>query len=117
MREQDYPLQEPVSAFATPYRNTCVARSQGIAYDEIRYGDDAYQSVAVYPAERPAGTMLAFAHGGGWTSGYKEWMGFMAPAFASRGIVFASIGYRLAPQHFFPTGVDDVAAAVAALYR
>lgn len=117
MREEDYPPQEPVSAVAKPYRDACVARSTGIPFDEIQYGPDPYQSIAIYPAERPTGTMLAFVHGGGWTSGYKEWMGFMAPAFAGRGIVFASLGYRLAPQHVFPAGLQDVAAGLAALCR
>jgi arylformamidase len=117
VREGDYPAQEPLSDRAMPYRDEVIARSFGVAFQEFRYGDDPYQTVAVYPAELPNGLMLAFAHGGGWTSGYKEWMGFMAPAFAERGIVFASIGYRLAPAHTFPTGVDDVAASVAMLCR
>ena len=46
-------------------------------------------------------------HGGGWTSGYKEWMAFMAPVFNRAGIGFVSIGYRLAPAHVFPAGLDD----------
>jgi acetyl esterase/lipase len=117
VREEDYPSQEPVSAFAAPYREECIRRSAGVPFDEFGYGDDPYQRVAVYPAERPAGPLLAFVHGGGWTSGYKEWMGFMAPAFAARGIVFASLGYRLAPRHVFPAGVEDIAAGLAALYR
>jgi arylformamidase len=117
MREQDYPPQEPMSAMAAPYRDACIARSFGVPFREFRYGGDPYQSVAVYPAERPNGILFAFVHGGGWTSGYKEWMGFMAPALARRGITFASIGYRLAPRHLFPTGLEDVASGLAALIK
>ena len=117
MREEDYPAQEPLSAIAAPYRDACIARSFGVPFCEFRYGDDPYQSIAVYPPERPEGAIFAFVHGGGWTSGYKEWMGFMAPAFTRRGILFASIGYRLAPWHVFPAGVEDVAAGLAALLR
>ena len=117
MRESDYPPQEPLSDFARPYRDACVERSTGISFGEIAYGDDPYQRVAIYPAPRPNGTVLAFVHGGGWTSGYKEWMGFMAPALATQGVLFASIGYRLAPAHVFPAGLDDVAAAIAAIEK
>lgn len=117
MREQDYPPQEPMSAMAAPYREACIARSFGVPFREFRYGRDPYQSVALYPAETPGGLLFVFVHGGGWTGGYKEWMGFMAPGLASRGITFASIGYRLAPQHLFPAGLEDVAAGIAALVK
>jgi acetyl esterase/lipase len=56
--------------------------------------------------------VLLFWHGGGWTSGYKEWILFMAPAFNAVGVTFVSAGYRLAPQHVFPTAVDDCVRAV-----
>jgi acetyl esterase/lipase len=57
--------------------------------------------------------VLVFFHGGGWTSGYKEWMVFMAPAFTAQGVTFVSAGYRLAPTHVFPAGFDDCADAIA----
>jgi acetyl esterase/lipase len=66
----------------------------------------------VFEAPRPDGRVLLFWHGGGWTSGYKEWMGFMAPAFNAAGVSFISAGYRLAPQHVFPSGLDDCVCAV-----
>jgi arylformamidase len=117
MRAQDYPSQEPTSAMAAEYRDTCIARSFGVPFVEFCYDSNPYQSVAIYSAQSPTGDVLAFIHGGGWTSGYKEWMGFMAPAFTAQGITFASIGYRLAPQHIFPAGLDDCATAVRFLYE
>ena len=68
---------------------------------------------SIWRANNTNGVTLAFLHGGGWTNGYKEWMAFMAPAFVEAGITFASIGYRLAPQHVFPAGFEDACDGVA----
>lgn len=110
MRIEDYPAQEPFSAFAQPYADEVMQRGGEIEPTaEVRYGDDPYQSIAIHAAPNPNGTVFAFVHGGGWTSGYKEHMNFMAPAFTSAGVTFCSIGYRLAPQNMFPVGLEDVA--------
>ncbi len=117
MRREDYPLQEPLSEIGERYSVECWKRSAGIAGEEHGYGPDPYQRLLVFPADRPDGRVLVFWHGGGWTSGYKEWMGFMAPAFTSQGVTFVSPGYRLAPQHVFPAGLEDCEAAVAWVHR
>jgi arylformamidase len=117
VRLQDYPEQDPVAPQAVEYRDACMSGSFGVPFAEFSFGPDPHQSIAIYPAERPTGTALAFIHGGGWTAGYKETMGFMAPAFMRRGILFASIGYRLAPQYLFPDGLDDCAAGLAAFCK
>ncbi len=117
MRFQDYPPQEgAASGPAAAYRDACIAGSFGVPFAEFMFGPDPHQSVAVYPANKPQGPLLAFLHGGGWDRGYKETMGFMAPCFTAAGITFASIGYRLAPEHLFPLGLEDTAAALRALY-
>jgi acetyl esterase/lipase len=117
MRPQDYPPQEPVSAFAQAYTDDLIRRIDPLAGENHFYGPDPYQSIALFRPERPNGTVLGFMHGGGWTNGYKEMMGYMAPAFTARGVIFASIGYRLAPMHPWPACADDCAAAVAWLVR
>jgi arylformamidase len=115
VRILDYPEQEPVSPHAVAYRDACLSGSFGVPFAEFSFGSDPHQSLAIYPAERPTGAVFAFFHGGGWTAGYKETMGFMAPSFTRRGILFASIGYRLAPEFLFPEGLNDCAAGIAAL--
>jgi arylformamidase len=113
MRPQDYPPQEPVSAFAQAYTADLISRIDPNAGENHFYGDDPYQSIALFRPSEPNGTIFAFMHGGGWTSGYKEMMGFMAPAFTAHGILFASVGYRLTPMHCWPACFDDCAAAVS----
>lgn len=115
MRLQDYPEQEPSFPAAAKYRDESLAASFGVAFREFSFGADPHQSVAVYEPAAPNGALYAFMHGGGWTNGYKETMGFMAPALLAHGITFASIGYRLAPRHVFPAGLDDCAQGLKAL--
>jgi acetyl esterase/lipase len=117
MRPQDYPPQDPVSEFAQAYTDDLINRIDRNAGDNYFYGDDPYQSIALFRPARPNGTIFAFMHGGGWTNGYKEMMGFMAPSFTMHGILFASIGYRLAPMHCWPACFEDGAKAVAWLVK
>jgi len=112
MKLDDYPSQEPLSEAGQAYSAECWRRSASVAFEEFAFGADPYQRVAVVRAPRPDGRVLLFWHGGGWTSGYKEWMLFMAPAFTDAGVTFLSAGYRLAPQHKFPAAVDDCVRAV-----
>lgn len=104
------PPQPPLfPAEADDYARQTLARSAEAArlchrIADVRYGSDYWQSLDVYPAVDAAGggapaPVLVFAHGGAWTNGYKEWMGLMAPPLVSRGIVFVSLSYRLAPEH------------------
>lgn len=113
MKLADYPPQEPLSALGTSYHERVLARGAGIDGRELAYGGDPCQRLIVYPADSGAGDVLVFFHGGGWTSGYKEWMAFMAPALQARGVSLVTPGYRLAPGHLFPTGLDDAADALA----
>ena len=108
-----YPPQEALSPVGQRYAEDILARGAGTAGQEFSYGEDPYQSLAVHRAGNPNGDVLLFFHGGGWTSGYKEWMAFMAPALTARGVTFVSAGYRLAPQHTFPAGYEDAARALA----
>jgi arylformamidase len=117
MKLADYPPQEPLSPAGMAYGAECWQKGEGIAGAEFGYGEDPYQRLLVFRAARPDGRVLLFWHGGGWTSGYKEWMSFMAPAFTTQGVTFVSAGYRLAPQHVYPAALDDCAAAAAWVVR
>ena len=117
MNLEHYPAQDLLSPLGAAYQQRILALGDGLTGEEHAYGTDPYQSLAVFPAAKPTGDVLVFFHGGGWTNGYKEWMYFMAPAFQAQGITFVSAGYRLAPAHVFPTGLEDCADAVAWVVR
>jgi len=113
MNLQRYPAQEPLSPLGAGYAQRVLPLGQRVHGIEVDHGSDPYQTLTVFPADRPSGDVLVFFHGGGWTNGYKEWMYFMAPALNAQGVTFVSAGYRLAPAHVFPAGQEDCADAVA----
>jgi arylformamidase len=113
---KDYPSQEGLPPAAIAYRQEALRLGAGVEGCDCRCGEDLYQRIALFIPPRPNGIVLGYMHGGGWTSGFKEILAFMAPAFLDAGILFASIGYRLAPKHLFPDQFNDAARAVAGLH-
>jgi len=69
---------------------------------------------------RPAGSAatdvlpcLVFAHGGGWVFGDLETHDHLARSLANgAGCAVLAVDYRLAPEHRFPSAIDDFAEAV-----
>jgi acetyl esterase/lipase len=82
----------------------------------IEYGQAGGESLKLdlYRPEDGSGLRpgLVFVHGGGWCEGDKEGWSEKAVEMARRGYVAISVNYRLAPQHRYPAGLDDVRAAV-----
>jgi acetyl esterase/lipase len=72
---------------------------------------------------RPVGVkdapILLFVHGGGWVIGNREQSVYrrLCDALAARGVVTASVGYRLSPAVKHPAHVEDVAAAIAWVHQ
>ena len=65
---------------------------------------------------RPAGDgplpLVVYLHGGGWMLGSIESFDTVLRALANAsGAAVLSVGYRLAPEHPFPAGLDDAVAA------
>ena len=86
---------------------------------DIPYGDDPRQILDVYRpliAFRRPVPVLLFFHGGGWTNGYKEWVGLLGPSITAFPALFVSVSYRLAPSNRFPAPFDDCVAAVKWTY-
>jgi arylformamidase len=117
----DLPKQPQMGPVAEAYASEILARSHEVAAAsrvqlDVPYGEDYWQRIDIYlPADAGLKDLpvLLFLHGGGWSNGYKEWMGFMAPCFTDLPAIFVSVGYRLLPDVRFPAPLDDTIAALA----
>ncbi|MFI7601411.1 alpha/beta hydrolase [Actinoplanes sp. NPDC049681] len=94
-----------------------------VVHRDLPYGADARQRLDVHTApdaaDRP---VLVFVHGGGFVAGDKTLPG--SPFYdhiggwASRHqLVAVTMTYRLAPEHRWPAGAQDVADAVAWIHE
>ncbi len=114
------PEQKKMGPDGEAYAAECLKRSKAAMKDarvvlDQAYGADYWQKVDLYlPKDENAKDLpvLIFLHGGGWEFGYKEWMGYMAPAFVDLPAIFVSVSYRLIPERF-PAQLDDTIAAIA----
>jgi arylformamidase len=121
----DLPAQPPMSPAAEQYATFCFthtaqaqARTRHVL--DIPFGADYWQKLDLYLPHDPgvAGVpTLLFMHGGYWTHGYKEWLGFMAPAFVSLPALFISVGYRLSPMAKHPAALEDCLTALTWAYH
>jgi acetyl esterase len=65
------------------------------------------------PAPGPVAGVLVWLHGGGFVFGSVDQADALARALAvASGCLVVSVGYRLAPEHPFPAGLEDCYAAV-----
>jgi len=107
------PLHEQNWHGQEPYEGVSISR-------DVTYGSDERHRLDIYaPSQGASGRpVLMFVHGGGFLRGDKKTPGL--PFFenigvwaARNGMVGVNITYRRLPQHRHPTGIEDVAAAIA----
>jgi acetyl esterase/lipase len=105
---------DPVSLF-TGVASPSVSVS---TLEYLRRGDRAL-SLDLYRRELPTGRppvpIIVVVHGGGWESGGRDELPNLNAYLAARGYLVAVPDYRLAPDHPFPAGLEDISAAVAFL--
>jgi triacylglycerol lipase len=85
---------------------------------DVSYGPDARHLLDVYTlaTQGPPRPVAIFIHGGGYVGGNKNSDGIyanVAAFFARHGALALNATYRLAPQHPWPAGADDVGRVVA----
>ncbi|RFS27835.1 alpha/beta hydrolase [Acinetobacter sp. SWAC5] len=80
----------------------------------IPYGLKARHRLDLYKAKQLRDTqpLLVFVHGGAWMHGDKKEYHFVGEAFAKEGFNVAVINYHLAPEHIFPSSIDDLTLAL-----
>jgi arylformamidase len=113
------PRQPQMGPVAEAYAADILARSRAVATSsrvllDVPYGDDYWQRLDLYLPDNDRLKdlpVLLFLHGGGWSNGYKEWMGFMAPPFTDLPAIFVSVSYRMLPEVRLPAMLDDTMAA------
>jgi arylformamidase len=82
--------------------------------------NDYWQKLDIFIPENAGASVLpvfCFLHGGGWYTGHKEWVSFMAPAILAVPAIFVTPSYRHAPYAQFPAQLDDCADAIAWIHR
>ena len=85
-------------------------------HDRLVAGPDGDIPVRVYrPVTQPDGVLAVtvFAHGGGWVlCDLDSHDGICRAVCNAAGCVVVAVDYRLAPEHRFPAGLDDVSAVL-----
>ena len=90
-------------------------------HKDIAYGDDPRHLLDLFvPKRRPTkkAPVVVYFHGGGYVGGARSPLPGLVydnvPTFFARnGIIGANATYRLAPQHRWPSGAEDVGRTVA----
>lgn len=83
---------------------------------DIAYGPDPRHRLDCYRSFGAADGVLVYIPGGGFVGGDKDsgtFYGNLGRYFARHGLLTVIANYRLAPAHLWPSGAEDVAAAIA----
>lgn len=103
-------------AFADKIKNADQKTPDDIVrFDDISYGPDpVWNLLDVYRPRNAEGKLpvIIDVHGGGWVYGDKYVYQYYCMSLAQRGFAVVNFSYRLAPDHVFPAGMQDLDAVV-----
>ena len=83
----------------------------GAFHEAVSVSDGVTADVVVPPRAGPH-PVLVYLHGGGWVCGSPSTHRKLAHRFAEAGYLVFNVDYRLAPEHPFPTPLDDCIEAI-----
>lgn len=87
---------------------------EDVVYYDGKDADEKKHKLDLYlPKGQKDVPVLFWVHGGGWRNGDRKGTQALGQFFASKGLCFATISYRLTPQVKHPGHVQDVARAFA----
>jgi acetyl esterase len=111
---RDPPLETSTPEAVRALRNSRI-RPPTVSLDEIRDVDAGGVPARLYRPSAGRGLgLLVYLHGGGWVLGSLDTHDNLARALADEsGCAVLSVAYRLAPEHPFPSGLDDAFTAAA----
>ena len=77
-----------------------------VQYDDFEIGN--FEASIITPADVVSNGIILYLHGGGYTCGDLDYAKGFATMLSSKcGIRVMCVAYRLAPEHIFPTALDD----------
>jgi acetyl esterase/lipase len=113
------PLTAPVLERAAALRRQVVGKLRSfdlIRWPNVAYGEDIAQRMIIHQkddlAPRDGWPAVLLLHGGGWQQGSAEDFAALAPLLCRKGLLVASVSYRLAPAHRWPAALEDAEAAL-----
>lgn len=115
----------PLRLVRHEYKKECGLGSLPIEMSDIQTftypADKGDISLRFYPSQHKSDTpqpIILFIHGGGWTIGNIDCYDPVCRLLAQEtGLSLLSVGYRLAPEHKYPTSLNDCIEALEILGR
>src|SRR5215467_3356394 len=92
-------------------------RENAKSWLNIAYGPSPRERLDIYAADRPAGPVLVYIHGGYWRTGSKDDNCNFAPAFVQRGATVVLVEYDLCPKVTVTDIVRQTRSAISCVYR
>ena len=104
-------VPEHAEIFAGYQERSRRARLSLPCYLDVAYGDDAAETLDVFPSGGPSRAVLTFIHGGYWRSRDKADFSFLAAALCPAGFTLVVPNYALCPAVSIETIVRQMLAA------